>query len=754
MSKMIAILFAVLLTAGLSTLFQRGKTVSTLAQPEAMMPLVPRKRALLVGVSDYCRDPTGAECNRLEGKYFWNLNSKNDVEAIAQILMSDEFGFKRDDIKILNTKAETTRDNIINTFKSFLVEPTTAGDIVYFHFSGHGTRVRDDQKQPNNLKPGDELDGMDESLVPSDYRTTEDGSQNIRDDELEQLLTKLSGRNVTVTVDACYSGTITRGGSQLIRGRKLSGSFTTNRNGSEDGPSGLFSADASLPNNLVVISAARIDQAAQEAFDPATNRNMGAFSRSLVKALKNAGPETTYRNLFETICDELTNEIREQNPQLEGGRDTVLFSGTVLSPKSYINLKVDNRKVTLQAGSLHGMTKGSRFSLYALGKDSKTGSSLAEGEIVAIGPTMSVLNVTPKPDEKMFAELRTAHAFETFHHFGDARVKVLIDPEAGKLLGVEVLRNLRSLDLVNVADGGNDWEVRICRHACRNEKLSLGQEAAGPGEVTLMRADGSIILRLSKTPNLLDSVKRALEGEARWRFIKGLTNSAGPDLQIRMRLVPVDTIKQDPDTKLAISARDITEEVEPLAGGQTVLHEGQTVMLEVMNLGADEPYVSILDLRSDGTIAPLFPHPQLRLGVNENRIPVKNDKEGKPVWQRIPFPFVIRIGKPYGMEVFKAMLTSAQSDFSPLFNLNDAEDIQTRRSRGSTRGNAEAQSRLGQLLLIATTGKKGGRGRGARDGVLLGAPDASNTGVPLEGWSTAEILFQALPPKAPKVSLK
>jgi metacaspase-1 len=718
-------------------------------------PFEPRKRALLVGVSDYCRDRTEVECNSTSGKYWWNLNSANDVDAIEQTLLSAQFGFKREDVKVLKTKDETTHANIVNTFKSFLIEQTRPGDIVYFHFSGHGNQVADDDT-PGNPKVGDELDGADESLIPSDYNTRQDGSNNIRDDELEQLLWCLTGRHVTVTVDSCYSGTITRGGLRLVRGMKSQRPLTPNPRGAEDGPSGIFAEGTSLPASVVVISAARNNQLASETFDAATKKDMGALSYSLVRALSESGSQTTYRDLFEKISSEVTRDIGNQNPQLEGSRDNILFSGTVLEPKPYISLKIDDRKVMLQAGSLQGMSKGSRFSIYPLGKDSRSGSPMVEGEIVTIGPTMSVLQITPSPDEQMLEKLRTARAFETFHNFGDARVKVLIEDGAKASLRAEGMRELREVDLLNVVDRPDDWQVRICRGGCQDEKLILGQEAAGPNVVTLMRNDGSIITRLAEGPNLRDSIRAALEGEARWRFIKDIRNDSESNLRIKMRLVPVTDVKQDPNTKLAISARDTAKEVEPLSGTQVVLHEGDTVMLEVMNLGQEETYLSVLDLRSDGSIAPLFPHPLVSLGVNENRIRVKNDKDGKPVWQRIPFPFVIRIGKPYGNEVFKAVLTRQDADFSPLFRLRDAEDIQSRRPRGTMRGADEARSPLGQILLTVTTGKLGGRRRGGPgdprdDGTgLIGAADASKMGVPLEGWSTAEISFQSLPPRAAK----
>ena len=720
--------------------------------PRLTTGIEPRKRALLVGISDYCRDKTEVECNRRQGKFWWNLNSANDVDALDQTLMSERFGFKRDDVKVLKTNAETTRANIINTFKSFLIEQTSPGDIVYFHFSGHGSQVPDDRTQGENPKVGDEFDGADESIIPSDYVSREDGSKNIRDDELEQLLTSLSGRHVTVTVDSCYSGTITRGGLRLVRGMKSQRQLATNIHGAEDGPSGIFAEGAALPASLVVVSAARNNQLAVETFDPETKKDIGALSYSLMRALSDSGSETTYRDLFERLSSELTREIGDQNPQLEGSRDNVLFSGTVLPPKPYINLKVEQKKVMLQAGSLQGMSKGSHFSVYALGKDSRNGSPIAKGEIVTIGPTNSVLQLTPLPDKQMLEQLRTARAFETFHNFGDARVKVLIEDGAKVSLREEGVRKLKDFDLLNIVDHAGDWQVRICRGGCQDEKLTPGQESAGPGVITLMRNDGSIITRLAEAPNLRESIVTALEGEARWRFIKGLNNDSESNLQIKMRLVPVTNVEQDPNTKLAIRAVDTAEEVQPLSGNEIVLHEGDTVMLEVMNLGLDEPYLSVLDLRSDGTITPLYPHPLVRLGVNENKVRVKNDKEGNPVWQRIPFPFVIRIGKPYGREVFKAVITREEADFSPLFRLRDAEDIQSRRPRGTTRGRDEAASPLGQLILTATTGKLGGKRRGARGGPdegtgLIGAQDAANMGVPLEGWSTAEISFQARPPR-------
>lgn len=723
------------------------------AQSQAAPRPTPRKRALLVGVSDYCRENSAREC-RARGKYWWDLNSGNDVDAIKAVLMSDRFGFKESDIKVLKTKAETTHSSIVGTFKSFLIGQTGPGDIVYFHYSGHGGQVEDnaDPSLGRNPKVGDELDGLDETLIPSDYKAQGDGSKDIRDDELEELLAGLPGRHVTVTADSCFSGTITRNGRRLVRGIKFSRPVAANPRGRKDGPSGIFPQGATLPASLVVISAARNDQLASETSDESTHKEMGAFSYSLVRALTGAGSETTYRDIFERINGEITRWSEVQNPQLEGNRDNVLFSGVVRPPQPYINLAVVGSKVMLKAGSLQGMTAGSRFSIYAPGKDSKSGSPMAQAEITAIGPTASVLKLTPEPDDKALEELGAARAVETFHNFGDVRLKVRFDETAKTALGAEKLRELEGLALLNVS-GVADWNVRVCRGRCENEKPSADSEGSPPAVgLTLMREDGSVIGRVPDGPKMSVEVKDALEGEARWRFLKSLKNENDPNLKIKMRLVPVGDVVQDPNTKLAKSARDLAAEVSPVEGGQMVLHDGDTVMLEVMNLGTAEPFVSVLDLRSNGEIGPLFPHPLVaKTGVNENRFLIKNDREGRPVWQRIPFPFVIKIGEPYGREVFKAIVTRDEADFSPLFRLKDAEELQRGRRRGTTRGEREAKSPLGQILLTATTGLTRGQTRGTPRGPdsgktgLLGAEDAEKLGAPAEDWSTAELTFEAMP---------
>src|SRR5882724_2468987 len=133
-----------------------------------------RKRALVIGISDY-------KLPARDGK-FDNLDTWNDIKSMINVL-KQKFKFQDAEIKALTTKEETTRESILRAFHQFLLEPTQEGDIVFFYYAGHGSQIAD----PN------EPDGLDETLVPSDYAN--DGSKDIKDKELAELLVALKNRH-------------------------------------------------------------------------------------------------------------------------------------------------------------------------------------------------------------------------------------------------------------------------------------------------------------------------------------------------------------------------------------------------------------------------------------------------------------------------------------------------------------------------------------------------------------------------------
>lgn len=654
----------------------------------------PKKRALLVGVSKYERGAPGEE--------WWDLNSGPDVEAMRQVLTA-KFQFKEDEIKVLRTQQETTRKSIVAAFRSFLIEPAQPGDIIYFHYSGHGGQVPDVEGAGNPFV-GDELDGLDESLIPSDYVSKKDGSNNLRDDEIGILLGELKKKrpaSVTLSFDSCFSGTITRGGRHKARGQKWTGPLpqppTVKTRGSEESPGGLLKLGEAAANGYVLITATRNDQVATETEDD-NGQPVGPLSYTLAKALSSAGPQTTYRDIFERVNEQISRMGLDQNPQLEGDMDKVVMSGVALPPQSYIPVSVDGRgNVTLQAGELQGMTLGSRFALFpAETKDFKNVEPKAEAEIVKLGPGSAALKLADESIAKgvKVQELQAARAVERSHHYGDNRLKVNLLRLENTARGKEIADRIRSLYLVNSETKAVDrWDVLVCPVKCPDQRLAPGDSSEDdPNSIVLQRQDGSVLATVAGGEDQLQKIRDALEGEARWRFVNALDNkSPNSQIHIELRVVPIE-VKQDGD---GIKwARD--KEIRTAEGGQLELTEGEHVNIELKNSGTKDAYVTVLDLQSNGVIGPIWPHPEAGSKMQENRIPA--DKQ----WHRIARDtYIFEIEKPYGKEIYKAIATGEPADFSPLLDRKflsrkDTDPVQQKL----------AQTPLGQLLSSITLGKR------------------------------------------------
>jgi hypothetical protein len=135
------------------------------------------KKALLVGINYIGTSNALAGCI-------------NDVNNVNTYLLSKGFTCQ---LITDHTVLKPTRDNILYALKQLLVN-AVAGDVLVFEYSGHGTYVRDTNR--------DEVDGYDEAMVCLDRR--------ILDDELKSLLVNHLKKGVTlfVLMDCCHSGTI------------------------------------------------------------------------------------------------------------------------------------------------------------------------------------------------------------------------------------------------------------------------------------------------------------------------------------------------------------------------------------------------------------------------------------------------------------------------------------------------------------------------------------------------------------------
>ena len=161
------------------------------------------RRALLIGLSHY-------ETGWTSG--VWpDIHGAHDARLLERALRQQQFT----DITLL-VNHQATCAHILQQIAA-LAARTQPGDIIFFHFSGHG--------QPYEDIDGDEGpdDGWDESLVPYDAARLflpgeYEGQCHLTDDHLYTLFNTLRRQagargEVYAVIDACYSGSSMRGDS-------------------------------------------------------------------------------------------------------------------------------------------------------------------------------------------------------------------------------------------------------------------------------------------------------------------------------------------------------------------------------------------------------------------------------------------------------------------------------------------------------------------------------------------------------------
>lgn len=167
-----------------------GKKKPNKPTPIVVPPPIPvnggsmSRKALLVGINAYPTMPL-AGC-------------VNDVAKMANLLMQN-YGFSSADICILTDKQATT-ENILAKL-NWLVEGAKAGDMLVFHYSGHGAQApTGDQSEP---------DGLAEVVCPVDFNWS--AKFMITDKQFVQIFSRIpSGVIFNWASDSCHSGDLGR----------------------------------------------------------------------------------------------------------------------------------------------------------------------------------------------------------------------------------------------------------------------------------------------------------------------------------------------------------------------------------------------------------------------------------------------------------------------------------------------------------------------------------------------------------------
>lgn len=126
----------------------------------------------------------------------------------CKVLKTDYQGEKRP----FSPDKDATREGILTAFAEHLIKQAKPGDVVVYHYSGHGSRIFD--PNPIGVEPGKA--GLNGTFVPVDgslpagYPNVGGSVQDIMGHTLFLLMSALKSENVTVVLDSCFAGGATR----------------------------------------------------------------------------------------------------------------------------------------------------------------------------------------------------------------------------------------------------------------------------------------------------------------------------------------------------------------------------------------------------------------------------------------------------------------------------------------------------------------------------------------------------------------
>jgi hypothetical protein len=571
---------------------ERPESAAADAAKDATVPVFPVRQgptalALIIAIADYGAPPTGMKNERGQDVLAYRaLNAANDVPYMRGAL--EQHGFPSENIRELRDAA-ATRDGILNALEG-LVAAAGEGDIVVIHYSGHGHQVTDDDG------PADELDGYDEVLVPygapAEFVPGYTGDYHIRDDTVGYYVQRLRAKvgltgNVTLFLDACYSGTATRGADDQLpvrgglppigaphagaRARTRSGGGAAQGIGFQVASTG----DASRLAPFAVLSAARHDEVAREVYAPDGTTVMGSLTYALAQALPRLRPGDTYATLFTYITSALNGRVR-QTPQMEGDRQAVVFGSTFVrdqAPSVRVAQILDARHVELDHGGLVGLNTASVVAFFPPSGHLDSTPAWVRGTVVQASATRAVVELATAPVAGI--NLLEARVLAERLAYGEQVVRVAIAPGVPAAVADSIRQRLAGTGM-----------VLLVRHNQAPEVFIEAQPMAVADERALAPRGASAAL-----------VARRVEDWARNQYLRRLSLER-PEIRVNFALAVVQHLGGDRCTSpnWATAANHAGHN----GGGLWTLPPETDYVLRVHNQSDVPLYFAVLDLMPPG----------------------------------------------------------------------------------------------------------------------------------------------------------
>lgn len=611
------------------------------------------KRAVLIGINNY------TYFNALEG-------CENDARSFAELLR-EQFGFDATEL-LLN--ADATRGNILSAFDKLVAE-TGSDDAALIYYAGHGSQIRD--------REGDEPSGYDSTLIPVDSARDDarpDLMREITDDEIFLFLQKLGNKtkSITVIVDACHSGTITRDVAEAAGLGKVRGVPADTRASTtpspipvelwpalrgEATPSDTLTGWSPVRDHYVMISGSRDSELSGELLlnnDDGSTTHHGVMTYWLTQALLDAQHGATYRSVYETMAPNVaTFRQGKQHPQIEGRIDRELFGMKEIPPMRYVRVSdvaTHGASITLAAGAAIGMTVGSVIALYAPGTVNTDGQTpLALADVTAVRALDST--ATLRADGRTGDITESARAVVQSAGLSDPRrtVQVLIDKNRNVPQdAVDRLHSALAKSALRVVDTPTLDTLTVCVWP------TAGTQNAERWAV--MGVDGTPVAPLKVLADV-NAVVRNLEIIARQGLALALTNTESASALSRARPT-VQLLARQGTQPFAVAV--------PGASGLPEFEESTQIGVRITNTHSAPVYLSLLDFGLSGKVTPMYPpkgaHEPLLAGASIDLL--VRDGEQWEFWLPDVYPYAADGSlavRDEGIETIKLFATSSPASF-------------------------------------------------------------------------------------------
>jgi hypothetical protein len=299
-----------------------------------------RKYALLIGINEY------------DGSQFVPLSGcHNDIRLMRDMLTQERFGFAEEDITVLLDE-QATHTGILEAIDG-LMDRAREDDVVYIHYSGHGSTTSGE----SGLRP---------TLVSYGARSGQTAGHgldgyDILSDELRESLSRFSAktRNIVFVADSCHSGTITRGGKNDAH---------ATRGVPADSRPHPMAAAVSKPIEQITwvsIGSCQTDELSAE-YTGDDGLTYGAFTWFWARALQSGGGDDTWPAAVERAKAMMSGGGVPQTPLPEGNFNRLVFGGLAGEiPKRFTvtYVSADSSEARVNAGTFAGVSEGSEFRL-------------------------------------------------------------------------------------------------------------------------------------------------------------------------------------------------------------------------------------------------------------------------------------------------------------------------------------------------------------------------------------------------------